>query len=458
MTQTVAPPLTPPLTPLDPWIRSKINLPLGRPLTREALSSYQLEKLRELLAYVRRSSPFYQKLLASWPDDPLPSLDDLAGLPFITPSDLRENGLGLLCVSQSEVARIVTLQSSGTTAQPKRIFFTEEDLDLTVDFFHHGISTLVEPGGKVMVFMPGVLPGSVGDLLVKGLDRLGAAGVVHGPVTDENAAIDDILRHRPDCLVGIPAQMLALARHERNRLIPRGCIRNVLLSTDYVPQSLVRELNRAWNCRVFNHYGMTEMGLGGGVECRALAGSHLREADLYFEIVDPETGEVRPDGEWGEVVFTTLTRKGMPLLRYRTGDLGRFLPEPCPCGTTLKRLDKVMGRLESLVRLAEGDWLSISLLDEHIYNLPDITGYQAEIHKRAGRDVLTIQYCHRGGDPTSMADGLREAVEHLPPVRRAMETGTLELDLVSVASLSWQTTGPAKRKIMDRRAEDSNLS
>ena len=86
------------------------------------------------------------------------------------------------------------------------------------------------------------------------------------------------------------------------------------------------------------------MGLGAAVDCRALAGYHIREADLFFEIIDPDNGSPLPDGETGEVFFSTLTRKGMPLVRYRTGDLSRFLPEPCPCGTILKRLEWVRGR------------------------------------------------------------------------------------------------------------------
>ncbi len=105
---------------------------------------------------------------------------------------------------------------------------------------------------------------------------------------------------------------------------------------------------------MFNHYGMTEMGLGGGVDCRALTGYHLREADLYFEIVDPVDGRPLPDGEPGEVVFTTLTRRGMPLIRYRTGDLARFLPGSCPCGTVLRRLDHVQGRLAGRVKVGGG--------------------------------------------------------------------------------------------------------
>ena len=99
-----------------------------------------------------------------------------------------------------------------------------------------------------------------------------------------------------DCLVGIPTQVLSLARHEKADEIPDGRISSVLLSTDYVPSSLVRELQRVWACKVFGHYGTTEMGLGGGVECEAFDGYHLREADLLFEVVDPVSGQAVPDG------------------------------------------------------------------------------------------------------------------------------------------------------------------
>ena len=146
-----------------------------------------------------------------------------------------------------------------------------------------------------------------------------------------------------ECLVGIPVQVLSLVRHPKSARIPRGFIRSVLLSTDYVPESIVADIQRTWGCRVYQHYGMTEMGYGGGVECDAHDGYHLREADLFVEIVDPATGRALPDGVSGEVVVTTLTRRAMPLIRYRTGDMARFLPEYCPCGSTLRRLEQGAG-------------------------------------------------------------------------------------------------------------------
>ena len=102
--------------------------------------------------------------------------------------------------------------------------------------------------------------------------------------------------------------------------------------------SVRRRLEGALGCRVYDHYGSTEMGYGGALACGQGPGLHLREADLYFEVVDPATGRPLPEGAFGELVFTTLTRRGMPLVRYRTGDLTRFLPGACPCGCPLRRI------------------------------------------------------------------------------------------------------------------------
>jgi len=368
------------------------------PLTRHLLESYQLAKLRETVEYARRHSSFYRSQLQDVRGEELVSLADLARLPFTSAVQLREQELSFLCVSHGEVERVVTIQSSGTTAAPKRLHFTAQDLELTVDFFHHGMANLVQPGERVLILMPGELPGSVGDLLVKGLARLGVEGIIHGLVRDAGEALDRIATLEVNCLVGLPVQLLALARHASAGGLGRGRLKSVLLSADYVPAAIVRELTAVFGARVFNHYGMTEMGLGGGVECAQLAGYHLREADLYFEVVDPETGCLLPDGEPGEVVFTTLTRRGMPLIRYRTGDLARFLPEPCPCGTVLRRLERVKGRLAGEIRLAGGQRFNITELDEALFPLPFLLDYQAVLSRHQGRDRLDI-VIQTAGDP-----------------------------------------------------------
>lgn len=437
------------LTPLEPWIKSKIGLPATEQLTRPILESYQLRKLQDTIEHARRHSPFYRQLLESC-GDPC-SLAELARFPFTFPTDLQEDELRFLCVSRDKIERVVTLRSSGTTAPAKRLHFTAEELELTIDFFRHGMATLVEPGSRVLILMPGEIPGSVGDLLVKGLQRMDVTGIVHGPVRDARETLAEIAASQIDSLVGLPGQVLALARNPAAAFLRKKGIRSVLLSADYVPDAVVREIGHVWGCPAFNHYGMTEMGLGGGVDCLALTGYHLREADLYFEIVDPVAGRPIPDGETGEVVFSTLTRRGMPLIRYRTGDLARFLPGPCPCGTVLRRLSHVRGRLSGRVRINDGLWLDSSDLDEALYPLPALIDYQAELIYEEGLDTLalTLHMCDTaGGNEVRSA---RTALERVPAVRTALAGGYLRLGSIRFGGVNPPSTGMVKKTIIDNR-------
>ena len=372
------------LTPLDGWIARKIGC--DPPLTHAALEAYQVAALNETLRWVKTRSAFYRARLVGVPDA-LDSLDDLRRLPFTTADDLRAHPAGFVCVSQDDVQRIVTLDSSGTTGSPKRVYFTADDQELTVDFFHYGMSTFTDPGDRVLILLPGATPGSVGDLLAAGLRRLGATPIPHGPVRDAAATLDVMRRERADVLVGVPTHVLALARQATDVPIR---LKSVLLSTDHVPDAIRRAIETAFGCVVYNHYGMTEMGLGGGVECEARRGYHLREADLLFEVVDPTTGQVQPDGEPGEVVLTTLTRRGMPLVRYRTGDAGRFIPGVCPCGTALKTLEQITYRLDGRVTLGD-DRLTMADLDEAVFAVDGVLNFAAEVSREGGRDMLTLR-------------------------------------------------------------------
>jgi phenylacetate-CoA ligase len=332
-------------SPLEDWISEKVSGVTGGELTEEKIRQYQLERLRQTLEYVAEKSAFYSRRLEGFAPKNVISLADWEQLPFTTHQDLRDNGPQLLCVSQSEIQRVVTL-ASDAIERPRRVYFTRQDLEPTIGFFCHGMSALVGRGQKVLILLPGPRPDSVGDLLARALKRMGVECILHGLVQDPSDTGDEIVKLNIDCLVGLPTQVLSVARRTRTQAI-HGRIKSVLLSPEAclgspdVPSGIVNEIQRILNCPVFKHYGITEMGFGGGVECDALSGYHLREADLYFEIVDEDSGETMPPGQPGEIVFTSLTRKGMPLIRYRTGHFARFLPEPCPCGTVLRRMEKV---------------------------------------------------------------------------------------------------------------------
>jgi len=384
------------LTPLEPWLASKIGRP-GQPLETEALAGYQRARLQATLDLARARSPFYRRHLAATPVC-LATLDELARLPFTTADDVRAQSLQMLCVPQGEVARVVTLQSSGTSGPPKRLYFTRTDQELTLDFFAVGMSTFTGPGDRVLILLPGTTPGSVGALLAAALERIGACPIPYGLVADPAHALRAAADAGATVAVGIPTQVLRLARWGQP---PPGLrLHSVLLTTDHVPASLAAAVEAAFGCRVFNHYGMTEMGLGGGVDCAARRGYHLREADMLLEIVDPASGMPLPEGAPGELVFTTLTRQGLPLIRYRTGDLARWLPGPCPCGTRLRTLAHVTTRIDGQVDVGGTAPLTLAALDEALFALPGVVDFQAQLETTG--DGLLLKLVVQAGPPSAV--------------------------------------------------------
>jgi phenylacetate-CoA ligase len=432
------------ITPLEQWISAKTDTGSMRP-DGEFIRAYQLERLRETISLARTRSPFYRKHFAAISHNDLSCIEDLTLLPFTTSDDLASNYLRFLCVSQDEISRVVTLHTSGTTGTPKRICFTPEDQELTIDFFHHGMTTLVGPGDRTLILLPGERSGGVADLLVKGLERAGVTAIIHGPVRDIARTVDTMNRERISSLVGTPVQVLSLARHGGVSKAPRA----VLLSTDYVPESIIETLERTWGCRVYTHYGMTEMGYGGGVECDARIGYHLREADLLFEVVHPETGDPVESGGWGEVVFTTLTRKGMPLIRYRTGDISRFIPEACPCGTVLKTMSRVKRRLAGDIVLAKGITLNMAEIDEALFRVDGLSDFSAEVTGNGGSNCLQINVeAIRGPGIEEMETAIVQALDMLTMVHTAKSLGILD---IAVRTGTLNAAANAKRTLVDKR-------
>lgn len=318
-----------------------------------------------------------------------------AGLPQTLPHDLATASDSFLALSQDAVEGVISLSTSGTTGPGKRIYCSSGDLARTASFFQHGMRYMVRPGRgeHVALLMSGDRPGSVGDLLQRGLRALGVPCSVPGFAAPgpegESAMLHRLASLRPTCLVGVPAQVFALARRPDAGRVAAS-VRTVLLSGDAVTASLRAGIAAGFGCEVFVHYGLTETGLGGAVECGEHDGCHVREADLLIEILDA-SGRALPPGVCGEIVITTLTREAMPLLRYRTGDEGSLLPGPCACGSVFGRV-QALGRMNQRLPLPDGSVLRLSDLDSLLYALPCIRGYGATLHRGGenGRDCLVL--------------------------------------------------------------------
>ena len=344
-------------------------------LTREALDTYNHTKRLELLAFLMEKSPFYQKHLADFfssfeePFDLRSALDQWEHIPFTSSINLINEGDQMLCVHPGEISRVVTQTTSGTTGPSKRIYFTPEDQELTRDYFHYGMRIMVASGDNVLILLPHKSPGSLGFLLQEALFRLGANGFFKDSI-ETDASTDTLeveTQNKPmelggntdtpnntiiklgdiEAIVGPPSLIVGMTK-----TYPEIRPHSILMTADFVSKNDRKVVKETWGSKVFEHYGMTEMGLGCAMSCRDTednppVGYHVRENDLYIEIIDPLSTKILPQGEWGEIVVTTLTRKGMPFLRYRTGDTGRFLKGSCTCGSVLKRLDRVQKRAET---------------------------------------------------------------------------------------------------------------
>ena len=377
-------------TALDNWIMQTEALP---ELTREGLDALQLRRLNETLARLKQRGGFYRDC-----PDQLESLSQLRKLPFTTAQDLSAHPGKFLLTSQSEVSRVISGATSGTTGPAKRVFYTETDTEHTVGFFAAGISEMLSGGEKCFIAFPFTGPFGLGDLIAKAVDRLGGIPIRAGFGQTFGEMLDLLKKTQPETFIGFPVTLLSLSR-----MYGAGFpIKRALVSGDACPAGVMAELEQALGTKLYPHYGSRECGLGGAVTCQAFEGMHLRENHIIPEIID-ESGNVLPDGQYGELVITTIGADAMPLIRYRTGDYTRILP-PCPCGGVTKRLETVSRR--------EGD-ISMEELDSVLFRIPELVDYRAEF------DGMLHLHCLCFG---SAADQVPDAVCQLLPMLKTTVT------------------------------------
>ena len=344
---------------------------------RETIEAIQLKKLNRLLAREKERGGYYRDL-----PERLFSLADLPSLPFTTDEQLAANAPGLLLRSQSEISRVLSDATSGTTGAAKRVFYTEGDCERTVELFMAGLGELIFPGSVTMILFPFTGPFGLGELIAEAVSRLGARPLKLGASGSYAEWSEALEKERPDSFVGMPVQLLRLLR-----VCGRGSLRSALVSGDLCPAAVIEGCESILGSRLFPHYGSREMALGGAITCPAHAGMHLRENHVIAEIVD-EDGKPLPPGEYGELVITTIGMEAMPLIRYRTGDYTRILPGKCPCGSEALRLDTVSRR--------DGGE-EMAALDETLFRLPFVADYRAE--RKNGRLCLEILTCGEGELP-----------------------------------------------------------
>jgi phenylacetate-CoA ligase len=360
--------------------------------SRDEITALQLERLRWTLRHAYDNVPFYRRRFDEagvHPED-CRELADLASYPFTVKQDFRDNyPFGLLAVPRDQVARVHG--SSGTTGKPTVVGYTLRDVDIWADLVARSIrASGGRPGDLVHVaYGYGLFTGGLGAHY--GAERLGCTVVpVSGGMTERQVQL--IADFRPDIIMVTPSYMLALIDEmARQGLDLRASSLKVgIFGAEPWTEDMRREMEQRLDMHAVDIYGLSEvMGPGVANECvETKDGLHVWEDHFYPEVVDPDTGAVLPDGERGELVFTSLTKEALPVIRYRTRDLTRLLP-----GTarSMRRMEKVTGRTDDMIIL-RGVNLFPTQVEELILRIPGLSPhYQCVLTRPNRMDEMTVR-------------------------------------------------------------------
>ncbi|MBE6531730.1 MAG: phenylacetate--CoA ligase [Ruminococcaceae bacterium] len=366
-------------------------------LPREKIEALQLERLKETVNRVYAKVPAYAEKMDEMgvkPED-IKALSDLSKLPFVTKQDMRDNyPFGLFAVDKDSLVRIHA--SSGTTGKPTVVGYTQGDLETWTDC----VSRIACMGGASshdvaqICFGYGMFTGALG--LHYGLEKIGAA-IVPSSTGNSQKQLMYMQDFETSLLVATPSYALRLAEVAQEMGIDPAKdikVKTLLVGSELLTDAMREEMYKVWGKDVLitSNYGMSElMGPGVSGECLEHCGMHINEDYFIPEIIDPQSGEVLPAGEQGELVITCIKKEGLPLIRYRTKDITRLFYEKCKCGRTFCRMENLEGRSDDMIKI-RGVNVFPSAIEEVILSFSELGPHYEIILERDGyMDKMTIK-------------------------------------------------------------------
>ena len=363
-------------------------------MSRDEMKTLQGKRLHKVVEYVYHNVPFYRNKMQERglrPDD-ITSIDDITLLPFTTKQDLRDNyPFGLQAAPQSEVVRIHA--SSGTTGKPTIVGYTRKDLGVWSESFSRGLTAFGVTRDDIIsvAYGYGLFTGGLGAHY--GIENLGAT-VIPASTGNTEKHIGILRDLGVTGIACTPSYALYLAETMAKMGVRKEDLRLRIgiFGAEPWTENMRREIEHLLGVRAYNIYGLSEIsGPGVSYECQCQHGSHISEDHFYPEIVSPDTLEPLPEGEVGELVFTTLSKEGMPLLRYRTKDLTRLNYAPCDCGRTSVRMDRIMGRSDDML-IIRGINVFPSQIESVILSIEQLAPQYLIIVRREGNlDTIKVQ-------------------------------------------------------------------
>lgn len=423
-------------------------------MRRADIEALQLQKLKKMVDYCYNNIPFYHERLqaAGVTGDKIKTLSDIQYIPFTTKDDIRDNyPFGMMACPMKDVVRIHA--SSGTTGKPTVGVYTQKDIDTWAELIARiGVASGVTNEDIIQIsFGYGLFTGALG--LHYGLEKLGATVI---PASSGNTQ-KQLMMFRDFGVTGLvatPSYALYLGEMVKESPYPSSAykLRIGLLGSEGCTEEMRTQIEKNLHMFVTDNYGMTELG-GPGVsgECELRCGLHFAEDHFLPEIIDQDTLEHKAPGEVGELVVTTLSREGMPVLRYRTKDITRINYEPCACGRTHARMDKVMGRTDDML-IIKGVNVFPSQIESVLVGMEHVgPHYQLIVRKKNFLDTLEVKVELNNGE-LLQSYGELEAVQHKIHDRLKSVLGLeTKVTLAEPKSLE-RFQGKAKR-ILDLRNE-----
>ncbi len=343
-------------------------------LKAKELRRLQLNRLKKTLRQAGKS-PFYSRVFKKHRMSPekIKTWEDVENLPFTTKEDLRkEFPYGFLTVVKEKIVRVHS--SSGTTGRATAVFHTQKDLDGWANLVARCMYMAGVRNGDVFQNMVGygLFTGGLG--FQYGAERLGALTIPSGSGNSKRQI--GLMRDFETTVIHIiPSYALHLRKvFEEMDLDPKKDtkLRIALIGAEPHSEATRQRIEEMYGIEAFNSYGLSEMnGPGVAFECPEKTGMHFWEDDFLVEVIDPQTEKVLPDGEEGELVFTTLNREAMPLIRYRSKDLATIFPDSCPCGRTHRRISRIKGRSDDMFILKGVNIFPLQI-DTTLMNIPEV--------------------------------------------------------------------------------------
>jgi len=424
-------------------------------LPREAIESLQLKRLQQVVERVYATVPFYRKSLdgAGLSPDRIKSLEDLQRIPFTLKQDMRDSyPYGLFATPLEQIVRIHA--SSGTTGKPTVVGYTRRDIDNWSEMMARSFVAAGAHKGDVIhnAYGYGLFTGGLGAHY--GAERVGASVI---PMSGGNTRKQLMIMQDfgSTVLTCTPSYSLFLAEVavEEGIDFKNLKLKVGIFGAEPWSETMRQEIEEKLNIKAIDIYGLSEiLGPGVGIECiEAQKGLHIWEDHFIPEIINPETGEVLPHGEKGELVITTIAKEGIPLLRYRTRDITRIIPEPCLCGRTHLRIERLSGRSDDML-IIRGVNVFPSQIESVLFNIEGVEPhYQLIVDRDGTLDTLEVQVEVNEATFSDEIKVLQNMTRKIQHAIKEMLGVTCKVRLVEPKTIA-RSEGKAKRVIDNRKS------